>query len=205
MHVGLRAVITSSAKEILAADAVILPGVGAYRDAMETLRRLDLASVIRDVAASPQQLFGICLGMQLLMSESEEYGRHKGLGIIPGRVVKLPAEENDQPVKVPQIGWTAVRRPRSARASTDPWRGSLLDGVDDGEPMYFVHSYFVSPERDDVVLSISTYGVDSFCSSLVSGNVMACQFHPERSGKAGLHLYRNLAKLISSESKGETL
>ncbi len=200
-HVGLRAVITSSAEEILAARAVILPGVGAYRDAMETLSRLDLASVIRDVAASARLLVGICLGMQLLMSESEEYGRHEGLGIVPGRVLKLPDREHGQPVKVPHIGWTGIHRPPAQPTSTDPWHGSFLDDVAEGEPMYFVHSYFVKPERADVVLSTSSYGDESFCSSLTRGNVMACQFHPERSGPAGLHVYRNLAQLISSESK----
>ena len=204
-HVGLSAVITSSADEILAADAVVLPGVGAYRDAIETLRRLDLVPVIRDVAASPKLLVGICLGMQLMMSESEEYGRHEGLGIVPGRVLKLAETDAGVRVKVPQIGWNAICRPKDGLDTRDPWQDGLLDGVVDGEPMYFVHSYYVKPDHDDVVLSTSAYGSESFCSSLSLGNVVACQFHPERSGPAGLRIYRNLAQLILSERKENAL
>ena len=200
-QVGLRAHITSSADEILAADAVILPGVGAYGDAMETLRRLDLVPVIRDVADSPRILLGICLGMQLMMTGSEEYGSHEGLGIVPGRVLKLADRDEDGSlVKVPQIGWSGIARPAAA-GGADPWAGGLLDGLADGEPMYFVHSYYVKPERDDVVLSVSRYGAEPFCSSLAAGNVIACQFHPERSGPAGLHIYRNLANRITPASK----
>ena len=201
--VGLSATITSSPEEVVAARAVILPGVGAYPDAMATLERLGLASAIREVATSGRPLFGICLGMQLIMSESEEFGRHAGLGIVPGRVLKLPNEERGVTVKVPQIGWTAVHRPTRAAAGGDAWRGTFLDGTQNAEPMYFVHSYFVAPERDDAAIAVSRYGDVEFCSALAVANVMACQFHPERSGRAGLHLYQNLARLIARLGQGE--
>ena len=202
--VGLSASITSSPEEVVAARAVILPGVGAYPDAIATLERLGLASAVREVAASGRPLVGICLGMQLMMSESEEFGRHAGLGIVPGRVLKLPTEERGVRVKVPQIGWTAVHRPTRGVSGGDPWRETLLDGTPDGEPMYFVHSYFVAPERDDAAIAISRYGDVEFCSALAVGNVVGCQFHPERSGRAGLHLYQNLARLIAPSGQGET-
>lgn len=195
--VGLDAIITSVRAEILAAPAVILPGVGAFGDAMETLARLDLVSVIRDVAAASRPLLGVCLGMQLLMTESEEFGRHRGLGLIDGVVVRLPsAGTSVQESKVPQIGWNAIRR-YPAGAAADPWAATVLDGVPDGEQMYFVHSYVVQPQDPALTLSTSSYGGREFCSSLKLGSVVACQFHPERSGPAGLRVYRNFAHWVA--------
>jgi glutamine amidotransferase len=203
-HVGLHATITASPQDILSADAVILPGVGAFPDAMSTLISLDLAPVIRDVAASGRPLVGICLGMQLLMTESEEFGRHEGLGIIPGRVVRLPdARASDPSTKVPQIGWTGVERV-ARETSDDPWAGSLLEGLADGTPMYFVHSYIVRPDDPAAILSTSRYTGDPFCSALQRGNVIACQFHPERSGEAGLRMYRTLARQLAFAQEGVT-
>ena len=199
-QVGLDACITSCRQEILLADAVILPGVGAYRDAMETLTRLDLVSVLRDVAASSNPLLGICLGVQLLMTESCEFGNHKGLGIIEGSVVRFPdPREGKRKLKVPQIGWNHIRSTRVKNKPTpNTWAETLLEGLSDGEYMYFVHSYIVQPHDPSVVLSTSRYGHVSFCSSLQFRNVFACQFHPERSGVEGLKLYGNLAKRLRS-------
>jgi glutamine amidotransferase len=191
-HVGLHAEITSSREAIANARAVILPGVGAYGDAMATLRRLDLVSVLRDIAASGKPLIGICLGIQLLMTESYEFGRHPGLGIIEGPVVRFDHPlEHERALKVPQIGWNRVCRAENAR-----WDGTLLNGVADCEFMYFVHSYIVQPENPGVILSTSRYGHIEFCSSVQRGNVFACQFHPERSGVAGIRMYQNLAAQI---------
>lgn len=189
-HAGIRADITSERKAILAADAVILPGVGAFGDAMDTLRRLDLVAVLRDIAASPKPLVGVCLGVQLLMTESYEFGHHRGLGIIEGPVVRFDRPKQDgRELKVPQICWNRIGR----RA---PWEGTLLDGIVDGEYMYFVHSYYVQPQDPGVVLSATRYGHIDFCSSLRKGNVFACQFHPERSSAQGLRIYRNLSAQI---------
>ncbi len=205
-HVGMTAAITSSRDEIRAADAVILPGVGAYGDAMTTLERLGLVTVIRDVVAAGRPLVGICLGLQLLMSGSDEFGEHAGLGIIEGRVVKFQHPmEGDRRLKVPQIGWNGIRRvpavPPPLAGPADPWEGTFLAGVADGEPMYFVHSYIVRPADPAVVLSTTRYGNVEFCSSVRSGNVVACQFHPERSGPEGLKIYRNLAQMIVTRVK----
>lgn len=196
-HVGMQADITSDRQTLLAADAVILPGVGAFGDAMETLHRLDLVTVLQDIAVSPKPLVGVCLGVQLLMTESYEFGHHKGLGIIEGPVTRFDhPKEDGHELKVPQICWNRIY----GRA---PWKGTLLDGVADGEYVYFVHSYYVQPRNPDVVLSTTRYGHIDFCSSLRKGNVFACQFHPERSGAQGLRMYRNLAAQIQCVAQGE--
>src|SRR2546423_6053152 len=132
---GLRAVITADSATIAGASAVILPGVGAFADAMRTLRQLDLVEVLHDVAQSVTPLFGVCLGVQLLMTESHEFGRHKGLGILAGEV--LPLSESighGIGAKIPHVGWNRLKR-------VAPWEDSPLDDVRDGESMYFVHSY----------------------------------------------------------------
>jgi len=197
-QVGRRGMITSSREELLASEAVILPGVGAFGDAMATLRRLDLVSVLRDIAASGKPLVGICLGMQLLMSESEEFGRHRGLGIIHGDVVRLqPSIADGRTLKVPQVGWNHVVPTDGAT-----WTDSFLDGVMDGEFMYFVHSFYPRPIDPHVRCSLTTYGPTTFCSSLCRGNVFACQFHPERSGPQGLRIYRNLAAHVLRTLEG---
>lgn len=187
---GLRGLITADAERILSSDAVILPGVGAFGDAMQALRRLDLIAPLREVAESGKPLVGICLGMQLMMEESEEFGRHEGLGLFEGRVVRLQGRDRDaRALKVPQVGWNRVLKPGHVG-----WEGSYLEGIADGECLYFVHSFCVRPADPFVVLSVTRYGTDEFCSSLRRGRVFACQFHPERSGPSGLRLYQNLAR-----------
>ena len=194
---GLAVRITSNGAEILRASAVILPGVGAFGDAMETLARLDLVSVLRDVMASGKPMLGICLGLQLLMREGHEFGLHRGLGIIDGEVVRLDeSHHGTRRLKVPHVGWNAIRLP-SGR-SADAWEESLLNGVPDGTFMYFVHSYYPRPSDPDVVLSTTTYGGGEFCSGLQRDNVFGCQFHPERSGWSGLRVYRNLATSLKA-------
>ncbi len=195
-YAGLQPHITASPREIEKAKGVIIPGVGAFGNAMETLARLDLVSVLRDVATSDAPLLGICLGAQLLLDESEEFGAHVGLGIIPGRVSSLgKPHEGTRILKVPQVGWNRVRKSATPGA-INSWSDSLLDGQDDGTFMYFVHSYVMKPENDAVVLSVSNYGDVEFCSGMAWGNVTALQFHPERSGPDGLRIYQRLAERI---------
>jgi glutamine amidotransferase len=190
-HVGLRAAITASRQDIVAADAVVLPGVGAFGDAMVSLEQLDLIAPLRDIAASGTPLLGICLGLQLLMTESEEFGSHRGLAIIAGRVVRI-----DQPrgashvLKVPHVGWNRVLRPTGR---PDAWKGSLLEGLDEGTPFHFAHSYYVEPADPRAVIGLTVYGTMTFASCVRAASVFGCQAHPERSGPAGLHIYRTLA------------
>lgn len=200
-HVGLSATITSDAKTIETSGAVILPGIGAFGDAMATLARLDLIGVLKDVAGSGRPFVGICLGMQLLMTESHEFGVHGGLGIVDGEVLPLRDEMRGRPAaKVPQVGWNRI----CANDAGRPWSGSLLDGLDEGTFMYFVHSYYVRPVRADVSLSVTRYADVQFCSSLAMGNIFACQFHPERSGAQGLQVYQNLARILQLSDIGVT-
>lgn len=189
-HVGLTAVVTADVPEIMSADAVILPGVGAFGDAMQALKQLDLVHPLRDIARSRKPLVGICLGMQLLMTESDEFGRHQGLGIIDGAVRRL---EPGGTLKVPQVGWNRIFKPEGDRID---WSDTPLAGVPEGLFVYFVHSFYIIPEDAGVVLSVSSYGDITFCSSLKRANIFACQFHPERSGTGGLSIYRNIAAQI---------
>jgi glutamine amidotransferase len=194
-HAGLRAEITSDQGEVRAADAIILPGVGAFGSAMAILEERGLTSAIRDSIEAGRPFVGICLGIQLLMTESVEFGTHQGLGIIPGTVVPFsPDLDRETPVKVPQMQWNRVQR-----ADTHSWNGTLLDGVQDNAFLYFVHSYYVVPDDDAVAIATSTYADVNFVSALQYKNVFACQFHPERSGPTGLVLYQNLARQLCSE------
>lgn len=192
-HAGLDGFVTSRRQDVLAADAVILPGIGAFGDAMATLVQLDLVSALQDVARSGKPLFGVCLGMQLLMTESEEFGCHKGLNLLEGAVVRL---DEGQPahrrMKVPHIGWNEIHP-----ASAD-WASTPLEGLRPGSSMYFVHSYHVNPADHSSIVSVTPYGDVEICSSISRGNIFACQFHPERSGPTGLQLYRNLALRLGS-------
>jgi glutamine amidotransferase len=191
-HVGMTARVTARPAEIAEADVVILPGVGAFGDAMATLHRLDLVEVLRDLARAGKPLVGICLGIQLLMTESHEFGVHRGLGLVEGAVVPFPRETGR--LKVPQVQWNRILHPEHGRADGDPWRGTALAGLPEGEFMYFCHSFHVRPEDPSVVLAVSRYGGVEFVSALRWGNVFACQFHPERSGPAGLQIYGNVAR-----------
>src|SRR3989338_3342163 len=172
-YVGLRSIVTSNRAEILKADGIILPGVGAFGDAMESLRRLGLISVLKDSATANKPLMGICLGLQLLMEESSEFWLNRGLSILKGNVIHFESpRENNHLLKVPQIGWNRI-------VSKKSWVGTPLEGISEGEFMYFVHSFVVCPLDSDVVLSESHYGNVKFCSSFRRGNLFACQFHPE--------------------------
>lgn len=190
---GLRAVITSCARDVLSADAIILPGVGAFGDAMRTLEELRLVTVLQHATATGKPLFGICLGMQLLLTESYEFGKHAGLGLIPGHVVRFerPVDAAGNMLKVPHIGWNRIYHPHDAPPPV------LLRDVPSGTYMYFVHSFYVEPVDPCVVWSRSQYGHIEFCASLRYQNIFACQFHPERSGRQGLRLYHNLAAQLT--------
>ncbi|MFA5844070.1 MAG: imidazole glycerol phosphate synthase subunit HisH [Coriobacteriia bacterium] len=196
-HVGLDAEITADRDAVLAADAVILPGVGAFGDAMVTLRDLGMDTALREVAQRGTPLFGICLGLQLLMEVSHEFGEHEGLGLVPGEVVHLGApRDGDRVLKVPQVGWNALMREPRADGS-DAWAGTWFEGLADGTAMYFVHSFVVSPAGAADVLARTRYGDVTFCSALRYRNVFACQCHPERSGPDGLRVYSDFAAALA--------
>ena len=196
---GLTVVITRSPAEVIEADATILPGVGASADAMANLNDLGMVGALQQVAASSKPLVGVCLGMQLLMTESAEFGHHQGLNIVPGATVWLdPHTESGRTLKVPHVSWNRLCRVQSDAG--DSWGGTLLDGLPEGVFLYFVHSLYVRPEMPDVVLATTTYGANEFCSALQHRNVFGCQCHPERSGRHGLRVYANLAaRLLAAD------
>lgn len=195
--VGLEAVVTSRKREILLADAVILPGVGAFGDAMETLNKLDIVTVLQEMVGSSKPFFGICLGMQLLMTESQEFGEHRGLGFMKGSVIRFnnSFEDKGMRLKVPHVEWARIYRAKNC-TDRDYWDDSLLERLPEGVFMYFVHSFYVVPEDKDVILAVSKYGNTEFCSSIKWKNIFGCQFHPERSGPNGLKIYEKLKSLI---------
>jgi imidazole glycerol-phosphate synthase subunit HisH len=197
-HAGLEVMVTDQPKEVVSADVVILPGVGAFADAMDGLRKRDLIAPLCDRAAANRLLVGVCLGQQLLMTESYEFGHHQGLGLIPGDVVRLEGRtgsETELAVKIPQVGWNRIR-PVDGDATS--WNGTPLQGLNPGVAMYFVHSYYVRPTDPEVILAKTEYGHNHFCAALRSGNLFAFQFHPERSGPEGMRIYHSIAAMARS-------
>lgn len=181
--VGHAAIITSDAGELAKANKIVLPGVGAFGDAMAELRRRGLVDPIRQAVASGKPFLGICLGLQLLFETGYEGGQHQGLGILPGEVVRfdLPSE-----FKVPHMGWNELKIVQPA---------PIYAGIDPGTHVYFVHSYYVIPRDKSVIATTTDYGIE-FCSSVWQGNLYATQFHPEKSQAAGLKMLRNFAELV---------
>ncbi len=182
--VGLKPVITCDKIQIIEADALILPGVGAFGDAMKNLESMGLIEPIKESIKEGKPFMGVCLGMQLLFSESEEFGNHQGLNIIKGKVVRFAGKTKK--IKVPQIGWNRIYRYSSGR---NEWRQSPLRNIANNEFMYFVHSYYVRPDNKDKILSFTNYEGIEYCSAVKYKNILATQFHPEKSGKEGIKIY----------------
>lgn len=196
--VGLEAMITSDLREITQADALILPGVGAFDEAMGNLRRLDLVEPIKDFVQTGKPFLGICLGMQLLFSQSEEFGCTNGLDIVQGAVEKLPSSLAGKALRVPHIGWNRIYP-----SAGQPWESTILSKVDPGEFMYFAHSFHCKPADDLVTLSMTSYDGFEFCSSIRFRNIHATQFHPEKSAQHGINIYKNWAEVINTTKEKE--
>ncbi len=178
-QLGYQAEITSRPEDILRAKAVFLPGVGAAGDTIATLKRLGLTETIEQLVSENRPLFGICIGLQILFTGTEEGGWHECLNIIPGRVKRF-----SEGLKVPHMGWNQVKQ-----RFTHP----LFEGIPDNTNFYFVHSYYVDPEDKSVIAAETNYGID-FCSAIAKGNLVATQFHPEKSGELGLKIYENFIR-----------
>lgn len=195
-HLGGQAVVSGDPAVVAGAPRLILPGVGAFADGMANLKRRGLDAAIKDFAAQDKPLLGICLGMQLLMSESEENGRHPGLAVVPGRVIRFqPPPEDGERYKIPHVGWNTIRLPAGQASAAAFWDGTLLAGCADEEYVYFVHSYTVVPDASADILAETCYGRDRFCSVLRRGRVNGCQFHPEISSRKGLEILRTFLEL----------
>lgn len=191
-HCGAKVTVTSDPDAILSAPRVVLPGVGAFSDGMAELRRLGLDSIVREVAARDIPLMGICLGMQMLLDESEEFGTTRGLGLIPGRVVPVPSTSADgRSQKVPHIGWNELQLPRYR----DDWSGTPLQDLEPGEAAYFVHSFMASLVEPDHRVAHCLYGGMPVVAAIGRDRVFGCQFHPEKSGKVGLKIMQRFLRL----------
>ncbi len=175
-------IVTRDAETILGADKVILPGVGSFGDAMDKLHQYGLVDVIKQVVANKTPFLGICLGLQLLFESSEECPGVEGLGILKGKIVRIPEGEG---IKVPHIGWNSLEYPN---------KGKLYAGLPEDAYVYFVHSYYLKAEEPEIVVAATEYGTDIH-ASVEKDNVFACQFHPEKSSDTGLAILQNFVKL----------
>lgn len=183
---GQEAIITRNPEEILNASHVILPGVGAFGDAMEKLHKYDLVPVIHEVVKRKIPFIGICLGLQLLFESSEETPGVEGLGILKGMIKRIPDKDE---LKIPHIGWNSLKYPN---------RGRLYNGISEDSYVYFVHSYYLDAEDEDIVVATTEYGT-LIHASVEKGNVFACQFHPEKSSSVGLKILENFLKVSKED------
>jgi glutamine amidotransferase len=186
VQAGVRPLVTSSSRYVNEAEALIVPGVGAAADTMMNLRRHHLVEPIREYIASGRPFLGVCMGQQALFDVSEEGGEHECLGVLPGRVVRFAQNA----LKVPHMGWNRVRQVRAH---------PIFEGIPDGSYFYFVHSYYPRPDDADAVIGETEYGV-TFPSVVARDNVVATQFHPEKSGEMGLRMYANFVRSAGTAS-----
>lgn len=177
--------------EIRAAAALVLPGQGAFQSGMEGLRVRGLLDEVKRAAETGKPILGICLGAQILLEKGFEFGEWEGLGFLPGEVVHFPPLADS--AKTPHMGWNSIGEP-----SPGTWKGTVLEGVRNGAEMYFIHSYILQPQDPRNVLAETVYGGLRFPSAIGKGNIIGCQFHPEKSGEAGLHILRNFVALAKN-------
>lgn len=183
--------LTEDPDVIASADAIVLPGVGAFASGMEGLERRGLIPVVSEAVKQNKPMLGICLGAQLLLTEGHEFGRFAGLNAIPGLVERMTPSVAS--TKIPQIGWNTLQPPTGAS-----WEGTILEDCQPGDHVYFVHSYVMRPHDPQAILAETAYGGSSFCSAVRSGNIYGCQFHPEKSGEVGKKILRRFVQLASS-------
>lgn len=182
ISLGEEVIVSREREVILQADKVILPGVGAFGDAMEKLNRFGLVDTIHEVVAKKTPFLGICLGLQLIFESSDEAPEVKGLGLLPGKILRIPPAEG---LKIPHMGWNSLKIKDGA---------TLFEGIADGSYVYFVHSYYLKADEESVVAASTEYGTHIH-ASVESENVFGCQFHPEKSSDVGLKILKNFAEL----------
>jgi glutamine amidotransferase len=185
--VGINSEISSNREDILNADALILPGVGAFIEAMNNLKKFSLDTAIQNKVNGGTPIFGICLGQQLLFTESEEFGAGKGLDLISGIIKRFPETFEERKVKVPHIAWNTIFK------LNQEWDKTALSDLNNNDFMYFIHSYYVKPSDDACILTQTNYDGIEFCSSILKNNIFATQFHPEKSADKGISIYKNWA------------
>lgn len=189
---GAHVTLTSDAEQILSASRIVLPGVGAFQNGMQALEQLGLIEVIQEIANRKTPLLGICLGMQLLLTESEEFGLTKGLGLIPGRVIPVPTHAlNGETQKIPHIGWSSLQYSNIEKK----WDGSVLHDNQPGSAAYFVHSFMAIPDLGEHRVADCIYGGHRVPAVIACNQISGCQFHPEKSGEVGLKVLRRFISL----------
>jgi len=182
---GATPVVTNCPEKILNAERLILPGVGAFSDGMKGLSEINLIEPIKDYVLKGRPFLGICLGMQMILDESHEFGINKGLGLIPGKVLSIPSKSSDgQDFKIPHVGWNSIR---PGKKSND-WKNTILQNTSSEDSVYFVHSFFALPENEEYILASCTYAGKDFCAVINNENIYGCQFHPEKSGTVGINI-----------------
>tara|TARA_B110000438_G_C15702695_1_gene601738 strand:- start:367 stop:1002 length:636 start_codon:yes stop_codon:yes gene_type:complete len=187
---GYTAEITKERKKILSASHVILPGVGAFGSAMQQLKKLNLEEAIIEYANSSKPLFGICLGMQILFTKSCEFGSHKGLDLIKGKVVKISNNANKH-IKIPHIGWNEIYPNNNEKE----WKHKILKNLSIEKNFYFVHSYICLTKQPDITIAVCDYLNHSIPAFVASKNIFGCQFHPEKSGENGINILKNFFEI----------
>jgi glutamine amidotransferase len=189
---GAEVSLDGNPKSIPTAERLVIPGVGAFGDCMNELRRRELIQPILDYVSTGAPVLGICVGMQMMMQIGEEFGEHTGLGLVPGRVRAIPGTKHDgSSHKIPHIGWNSLVKPNNG----PDWNGSILEGVAPGTTCYFVHSFTAEPEDERNRLADCDYNGRRISAALRVGNVFGTQFHPEKSGETGLQILRNFLAL----------
>lgn len=186
---NLKSIVSSNILDINDSCAMIIPGVGAFRHGMENLERIKLIEPILKFVSSGRLVLGICLGMQMMMETSEEFGKTDGLKLIKGNVQKIDLTLSDQH-RLPHIGWNSI-----SPGKKEKWDNTILCDIDQNDRVYFLHSYAVSPDNEDHILALTKYGDCEFVASIQSENVLGCQFHPEKSGEIGLKILKNFTNM----------
>lgn len=195
-YCGAEATVTDLPEDVLKAEILVLPGVGAFSDGMQGLGEKNLTGAILEYCKKGKPFLGICLGMQMMMDESEEFGKHKGLGLIPGKVAAIESTTvGGASHKIPHIGWNALKLPDGKDISW--WENSVLSGIQENEQVYFVHSFTVFPEDEMFRLTDTYYGGRKISAAVRRDNLYGCQFHPEKSGQKGLKIIRNFLQLAN--------
>ena len=180
--------LTDDKSEIMSSDGLILPGVGAFAHGMEKLISKKLDLIIKEFVSTGKPLLGICLGMQMLFDKSMEFGETDGLGLIPGEVLRLKSNKKE-PEKLPHVSWCGIR------LFSNSWNDTILHGIESGEDMYFVHSYYAEPANKDNILSVTEFSGNDYCSTVKRDNIYGCQYHPEKSAREGLRVINNFVEI----------
>ncbi len=188
LNCGAVVEVTDNPKDIAKAKSIVLPGVGAFSKGMDGLRQRGLIDILRDFADTGRPMLGICLGMQMLFAESYEFGRHPGLGILEGKIVPIPnVNQLGKKLKIPHIGWA----PLLSVEDDLNWNNTFFQNIETGDEAYFVHSFMAIPEAKNEQLAIANYDDVRICAAVAKGNILGCQFHPEKSGDVGLKIINN--------------